>query len=130
MSEEERRAVIFTAGILLLAGILRFGWELREVPPILPEEPVPAEHLEATRAAVAEEERRRTPLAPGERLDPNRASEIELDRLPGIGPALARRIVEYREQNGPFRALEELRSVSGIGAATLTRISPMLEIVR
>lgn len=45
----------------------------------------------------------------------NRADETELDTLPGIGPALAKAIVEYREENGGFSSLEELMEVPGIG---------------
>lgn len=52
-------------------------------------------------------------------IDVNRASEMELTALRGIGPTLARRIVEYREKNGPFRSVEELVQVRGIGAAKL-----------
>jgi competence protein ComEA len=128
MSEEERRSVILTAGILLLSGLLRLGWEMRTEPPLLPPEPFPQELLAETRDAVAEEERRGTPLADGERLDPNRASEVELDRLPGVGPSLARRIIEHRESAGPFRRPEDLLEVSGIGPATLARITPLLAI--
>lgn len=130
MSEEERRSIFITAGILLVAGLLRFGWEMRTEPPLLPPEPFPEELLAETREAVAEEERRGTPLAEGEQLDPNRASEVELDRLPGVGPALARRIIEHREGVGPFRSPEDLLEVSGIGPATLARIAPLLRIER
>jgi competence protein ComEA len=48
-------------------------------------------------------------------LDLNRATNGELAQLPGIGEELARRIVEYREANGPFENVEELMEVSGIG---------------
>jgi competence protein ComEA len=48
-------------------------------------------------------------------LDLNRATNGELAQLPGIGEELARRIVEYREANGPFESVEELMEVSGIG---------------
>ena len=48
-------------------------------------------------------------------LDLNSATEAELAGLPGIGEELARRIVEYREANGPFDAVEEIMEVSGIG---------------
>ena len=48
-------------------------------------------------------------------LDLNRATNGELAQLPGIGEELARRIVEYREANGPFESIEELMEVSGIG---------------
>lgn len=59
------------------------------------------------------------PRTPGFPIDVNRASEADLTALRGIGPALARRIVAYREANGPFRSVEELAQVKGIGAAKL-----------
>jgi competence protein ComEA len=51
----------------------------------------------------------------GELVDLNRASVAELESLPGIGPAIAQRIVDHREQHGPFRQPGDLRDVSGIG---------------
>ena len=52
-------------------------------------------------------------------VDLNTATAEELDTLPGIGESLARRIIAYREANGPFRIVEELTRVSGIGEGTL-----------
>jgi competence protein ComEA len=54
-------------------------------------------------------------------IDINYASAEELEALPGIGPTLAMRIVEYREQNGPFQAIEDIINVSGIGPATFEK---------
>ncbi len=48
-------------------------------------------------------------------VDLNTAGVSELDSLPGIGPAIAARIVAYREKNGPFKRPEDLMNVSGIG---------------
>ncbi|NIP61003.1 MAG: hypothetical protein GWM92_21305 [Gemmatimonadetes bacterium] len=56
-------------------------------------------------------------------VDLNRADAGELQRLPGIGPALARRVLEHRRRlGGRFRAAEQLLEVRGIGPATLERI--------
>ena len=60
------------------------------------------------------------------RIDPNRASVAELIRLPGIGPALAGRIVADRDQNGAFTSPESLRRVRGIGPRILDRIRGFL----
>jgi competence ComEA-like helix-hairpin-helix protein len=53
------------------------------------------------------------------RIDINHASAVELTELPGIGPALAARIVAYRAERGPFRAVDDLVAVKGIGPATV-----------
>lgn len=79
-------------------------------------------------AAVAENEARKKPLAEGERIDPNRATAVELDRLPGVGAALADRIVAHREANGRFRSLQDLGGVQGIGDAMLARIGPLVTL--
>lgn len=55
-------------------------------------------------------------------LDINAAGEEELTSLPGIGPALARRIVEYRAEHGPFASVEDLVEVSGIGTSKLAAL--------
>ena len=54
-------------------------------------------------------------FAPGNRLDINSAGPRELETLPGIGPVLARRIVEFRAKNPPFRRVEEILIIRGIG---------------
>jgi competence protein ComEA len=56
----------------------------------------------------------------------NQASAAELQTLPGIGPALAERIIAHREQNGPFASLEDLDAVSGVGPALLTQLEGLI----
>lgn len=57
-------------------------------------------------------------------IDINTAGVDQLDELPGVGPAIAQRIVEHREANGPFRSVDDLVEVSGIGPATVEKIRP------
>ena len=66
------------------------------------------------------------PLGPGERIDADRASAQELQRLPGVGTGLARRIVEERNRSGPFGDTAALGQVPGIGPAKLKRMAPNL----
>ena len=68
---------------------------------------------------------RRAPPAP---LDLNRASQDDLERLPGIGPGLAARIVDSRARRGTFDSVDDLRRVRGIGDTTLARLRPLLAI--
>jgi len=67
-----------------------------------------------------------TPKPASGRLDVNRATAAEFETLPGIGPVLARRIVEYRRANGPFHTLEQLKQVKGIGAKKFEKVRPLL----
>jgi competence protein ComEA len=68
----------------------------------------------------------REKVVPAARLDLNRAAPADLAALPGIGPALAARIVEYRQAVGPFPRVEALRGVPGIGPRRYERIAPHL----
>jgi competence protein ComEA len=65
-------------------------------------------------------------LCPPAALDLNLASEAALDSLPGIGPTRAASIVQYRASHGPFRSVEELGRVSGMGPAALARIRDLV----
>lgn len=62
------------------------------------------------------------------RVNLNDATWPELSQLPGIGETLARRIVASREHDGPFRTIDDLRRVPGVGSHTLSQIRPYLEI--
>ena len=58
----------------------------------------------------------------------NTADEKELDKLPGIGPAMAKRIVEYRTENGAFQAPEEIKRVKGIGDAKYEKMKDKIAL--
>jgi competence protein ComEA len=61
-------------------------------------------------------------------VDLNSATAADLDALPGIGPVLAQRILDHREEQGPFGRVEELDDVSGIGPALYAEISPLVTV--
>jgi len=58
----------------------------------------------------------------------NRATVSDFDSLDGIGPVIARRIVEYRKTHGPFMTIEDLQKVSGIGEAKFAQIKSKIRI--
>jgi competence protein ComEA len=70
----------------------------------------------------------RLPGCPSGRLDLNLASAAALDSLPGIGPARAASIVQYRAAHGPFRSVDELGRVSGMGPAALARVRDLVTV--
>jgi len=62
------------------------------------------------------------------KINLNQASVDDLVNLPGIGPAYAKRIVEYREKHGPFQRVEDLLNVRGIGDRTLDKLRDRVTI--
>lgn len=64
-----------------------------------------------------------SPTAP---LDLNTASVVELDALPGVGPATAQKIIDYRQAHGPFRSIDELEGVPGIGPSKLAQLKGLV----
>ena len=96
--------LIFLCGISLLVAELRTGDQSGRLPPAL------------------------------DRLDPNRAAWFELSQLPGVGRALAERIVDFRERRRAadsttrvFRSIGDLRQVRGIGQKTAARLERYLQ---
>ena len=68
------------------------------------------------------------PGAPGGPVNLNTATVEQLDGLPGIGPALAQRIVDYRQKVGGFKHIEEITEVSGIGEAIFAKIKDLITV--
>jgi len=68
------------------------------------------------------------PKTPGRVIDPNLASQADLETLPGIGPVMAQRIIAYRRAHGPYKKIADLRKVSGIGPRKLEKLRPYVVI--
>ncbi|HHV65126.1 MAG TPA: helix-hairpin-helix domain-containing protein [Peptococcaceae bacterium] len=69
----------------------------------------------------------KTPGSSG-KVNINTAGLAELDTIPGIGPALAQRIIDYREKNGLFSSPEEIQAVSGIGPKTYEKMADYIKV--
>lgn len=76
----------------------------------------------------AEEKRGSLDGSGGSQLNINTASLEELDSLPGIGPAIGQRIIDYRNNVGGFKSVEEITQVSGIGEATLAKFKDQITV--
>jgi competence protein ComEA len=66
--------------------------------------------------------------APAAQVNLNSATASDLEKLPGIGPAMAQRIIEYRQKNGAFKKPEDLMNVKGIGERSFVRLKPLITI--
>ena len=84
--------------------------------PEAPEEPAASEETETEREGMAS------------RVDRNPADAAALESLPGIGPALAQRIIDYRTANGPFQTTAEIQDVRGIGAGIYAEIKDSITV--
>ncbi len=123
MAPPERRA------LLLLLGLAVAGQGVRHLA-TRPGEPPGQVQLLATLAAaspLAQRDsaiRRARPLAPGETIDVDSAGAGELARLPRVGLGLAKTIIRYRQEHGPFGSLAGLDRVPGIGPGLLKTVAP------
>ena len=66
--------------------------------------------------------------APSAPVNLNSASQAQLEALPGIGAAAAKRIIEYRDKNGKFTKVEQLMNVKGIGEKSFLKLKPMITV--
>ncbi len=64
--------------------------------------------------------------ASGEKININTADAVELDKLPGVGPARAQSIIDYRQKTGGFKTIEEIQNIKGIGPATFAKMANMI----
>ncbi len=62
------------------------------------------------------------------KVDLNHATLSQLDELPGIGPVIAERIIQFREDNGPFKRREDLMNVPGIGEKTFLKLEERITV--
>ena len=123
-TQGERRALVFLAAVAVLGAATR-AWRSRHAsadPADVTRQLAAVDRVAARRRSTTKAESTATPAI----VDLDIASAKEIERLPGIGPALAKRIVKDRESNGPFRCLAALDRVKGVGPAMLARLDSMV----
>lgn len=79
-------------------------------------------------AAAPHAEAAPTAATKQEPIDINDADLQELKTLPGVGDAIAKRIVDFREEHGPFRRVEDLMRVKGIGEKSFAKMRPYVKV--
>jgi comEA protein len=119
---QETKALIFLLTALLVgSGITLYK---RTHPQFAPE------LMTEKQEVVARLQTETSPDRPQQRtkIDLNQATTAQLQLLPGVGPALSQRIVEYRKSRGPFQKTEDLMQVRGIGLKTFEKMKDYLTI--
>jgi competence protein ComEA len=81
-----------------------------------------------TSSAAPPPQQNSTQPAAAQVVNLNTAAAADLQKLPGIGAAMAARIIEYRQKNGGFKKVEELMNVQGIGEKVFLRLKPLVSV--
>ncbi len=131
MTEEKKAEVREQVGVILLAAVLVMSGLLlikqKEVPTTFTESSAsissssPVEKSEASSSQQVSNDKSAL-------ININRAPLEELDTLPGVGPATAQKIIDYRKENGDFTSIEEIMDVSGIGEAKYAQLKDKISI--
>ena len=128
LTPEERRGALLVLALILIGA----WWDATQgrrmaPPPAADRVEVRSAGADAADAPADSAAGARGPQATA-RVSLNRASAGELETLPGIGPVLARRIVEHRTRAGGFRSVDELRAVRGVGPRLLARLRGRVDL--
>jgi len=127
-TRNEQRFLLFLSVCLLAGGAIKIYQDHYQPLPVTSKDPILREDgdPESLRGYISREDQTETgsfftvPL--------NFATQIDLERIPGIGPVMAQRILSYREAKGRFETVEELLNVKGIGPKKLLKIRPYIKM--
>lgn len=117
---QESRILIFLVAALLLGSAVSLYRHHR--PHVAPELSVSSSEIASGSSAFDSTIADKDQVTPGEKLNINTATSQELQKLPGIGPQLAERIIAHRQAHGPFPSADRITEVRGIGEKTFLRI--------
>ncbi len=118
---------LITLAVLFVTGLTVRSIQKQRVPPLSTDSLATTVSTQGA-STVAPAPTASSEPSPDSPLPLNNASATELEALPGIGPALAERIIDYRTTQRPFQRPQELKRVRGIGPATLSDLRPLVTI--
>jgi competence protein ComEA len=84
--------------------------------------------VNAVQTSAAAPQDAKAPVTAAAPLNLNAATALDLQKLPGIGPAMATRILEYRQKIGGFKKIEDLMNITGIGEKNFLRLKPLITV--
>lgn len=127
LTPTERRVLLFLAGTLVAGAAIRY---YQETAPHGPDFDYRAadSSFAAFQERIAADTAETAQMVQGQPLNINTASIVELLSLPGIGPTLAERIVEHRQQTGRFTTVDDLQSVKGINKKKFEKLKPYISV--
>lgn len=126
-TKNEQKVFLFLT-VVLLAGVAVKAYKAYIAPPERTMfDYTRADSLFLARSSVAADDSAGMAAAPAV-IELNSASKEQLMSLPGIGEAMAERIMLHRQEKGPFRRVEELRKVKGIGEKKFAQLKPHIEV--
>lgn len=125
-------ALAAAGGFTAQADLAKVAKELNRADALKPNQkvyvpPVGAPAIAAASGTDSSEASSEEPESGG-KINLNSADATELDKLPGVGPSIAKRIIEYRTANGPFSSTEQLKEVPGIGDATYEKLADLITV--
>ncbi len=126
---KNEQTVFLFLSVVFLAGVAVKGYKAYIAPEDLPQFDYRQEDsVFMARSMTAAADTLSPAMKQLRKIDLNKATKPELMELPGIGEAMAERIILRREEMGPFRTAEELRKVKGIGEKKFEKLKPHIEV--
>ena len=122
-TKKEKNIILIVALILLLGAV---GFVVRKV--IKKQRVLRSSDISMKDTFQREDESRKESKIPTEPVNVNTAGLMEIEALPFLGMERSKDIIEYRDKNGPFKSLDELTNISGIGPKTLEKLKPLITL--
>ena len=127
-TRNEQKVLLFLSVCLLAGGAIKIYQDHYQPLPVTSKDPILREDVNPDPLSGTISREDQTETGSFFTVPLNFATRIDLERIPGIGPVMAQRILSYREAKGKFETVEELLNVKGIGPKILLKIRPYIKM--